>query len=78
MRESSTSITSSSGKNKRISSRKSPSFAPFKDFEERGRLPQTSNDDVLDNIHVTNMEFVTHNQPDKYMAQMPHPDERIS
>jgi len=59
VKESSTSTTSSSGKDKRISPHKSPSFAPFKDFEERGRLPQTPNDDVPDNIYVTNMEFVT-------------------
>jgi len=78
MRESSTSTTSSSGKDKRISPRKSSSFAHFRDVEERRRLPQTSNDNVLDNIYVTNMEFMTHNQPGKYVAQMPHPDERIS
>lgn len=54
-----------------------PSFTSFRDFQERGRLPQTPKDDVPKNICVVDMEFIDRHQPSEYIAQLPYPDECI-
>lgn len=45
------------------------SYAPSRDFHERGRLSKTLENDVPGNICVVGVEFVARHQPGEYVAQ---------